>query len=353
MARKKESNSKVALKRLITILTLLNANRLPHSVNEIMEDEDVQDFFDPNISIESKKRMLRRDLQDLIALNFVEAIVEEKNRQAKSYRVNSDKKETLSKLLNLDVNRDMLVALSLSQNIFRYFDNTYLKDDLDDLNKTLTQTFSFSAPDSGGNSSNIQVKLGPTSIFSSSKSDILSNADYAISDLCKIDIEYQTIGQSKPLIMRNLEPHRLILQDDNFYLLVYNPSPDKSHKGFRTLNLMRFKDLTILEDKFEKRDTSVIDEKLKNSFGIFTAGEPETVKIIFSKEDRAMEKRLLEKNWHHSAVVKEKSDTIELTLFVNINDEFARWVLSWGNSIISVEPKSLRDRLNNINKSSW
>ena len=352
MSRKKESHTRETLRRLITILALLNANRLPHSINEILAEEEVQGYLDPTIDIESQKRMIRRDMKDLIALDFIEKVVE-KNKKAYSFRVNSDKREVFAKLLNLNIDQEMLEALLLSQNIFRYFDNTHLKTAIDELNSSLTQAFSLSSESPGETPPTIQVKLGPTSIFTESKGDILSDASYAISSCSKIDITYKSIGQSHNHTMKNLEPHRLILQDDNFYLLVFNSSDDPLQHGFRTLNLMRFKTLNILSDTFQRRDSSEIDEKIMNSFGILTSGKPENITITFSKEDKAMEKRLLEKQWHHSATIKEFDTTIELSLFVNINDEFARWILSWGNSIVSVTSDTLKEILHRISKSSW
>ena len=353
MSRKKGRTTGASLRRLVAILEIFSGYRNGLTVNDILSHPDIQDFLDMSVSHDSQRKMVQRDFKELLNFDFIESYTGAIANRVKKYQINRSKKSDFAHLLKLDVDDEMLKALLLSQDIFNYFDHTYLKEGMEALGKTINKAYNFADEHNEVISSHIKVKQGPKSIFNKPKADILSDLSYAIDIQSLINIEYQTIGQTHDYPINGIESYQLILHDDNFYLLAYNPSKDAKQRGFRTLNLMRFKNVEIVNKRFELRDTTKIEKKLSNSFGILTSGRAALIKIVFSKKDMSVVKRVLEKVWHHSAKVVEVDNIVELSMYLNMNDELARWILHWGDSVISVEPKSMRTILNNISKAKW
>jgi proteasome accessory factor B len=89
---------------------------------------------------------------------------------------------------------------------------------------------------------------------------------------------------------------------------------------------------------------------LQNSFGVFSGGTPQTIRILF---DRFASQLVRERHWHSSQKITEDKDgKLELTLTLGSFEEIERWILSWGGHARVVSPPDLVTRLKATMKKS-
>ena len=143
---------------------------------------------------------------------------------------------------------------------------------------------------------------------------------------------------------KTLEPYALKEFRNRWYLL----AKEKDGKDFflKTFGLDRILDLEISNSSF-KPEIIDIEKYFTNSFGIIYGGneQPEEVVLSFDAEQGQYIKTL---PMHHSQKVlldNEKEYRIQLTLFPTY--DFEREVLSHGERVKVISPKSFKDHLGN------
>lgn len=143
---------------------------------------------------------------------------------------------------------------------------------------------------------------------------------------------------------KTLEPYALKEFRNRWYLL----ANEKGGKGFflKTFGLDRISDLEISNSSF-KPEKIDIENYFKNSFGIIY-GENEEVEEIVLSFDSEQGQYIKTLPMHHSQKVlvdNDKEYRIQLTLFPTY--DFEREVLSHGERVKIISPKSFREHLQN------
>ncbi|MDR2463278.1 MAG: transcriptional regulator [Verrucomicrobiales bacterium] len=135
---------------------------------------------------------------------------------------------------------------------------------------------------------------------------------------------------------RRVRPYHLACADNQWYLFGF----DEERAGIRTFVLSRMKNLTVSDQVFVRPGDFSPKEYLSGSFGIFSGGKNQTVRVRFD----AFAARLVgERNWHQSQKLRPlKSGGLELTLTLSSLPEVERWILSWGEHAEVLSPSALR-----------
>lgn len=143
---------------------------------------------------------------------------------------------------------------------------------------------------------------------------------------------------------KTLEPYALKEFRNRWYLL----ANEKEGKDFflKTFGLDRISDLEISNSSF-KSEKIDIENYFKNSFGIIYGDNEEVEEIVLSF-DAEQGQYIKTLPMHHSQKVlidNDKEYRIQLTLFPTY--DFEREVLSHGERVKIISPKSFRDHLQN------
>ncbi|MDR1191308.1 MAG: WYL domain-containing protein [Verrucomicrobiales bacterium] len=145
---------------------------------------------------------------------------------------------------------------------------------------------------------------------------------------------------------RRVRPCHLTCADNQWYLLGF----DEARAGIRTFVLSRMNNLTVSDRHFTRPRDFSPREFLAGSFGIFSGGKKQTVRVRF---DAFAARLVSERNWHASQKIKWlKNGDLELTLTLSSLPEVERWILSWGDHAEALAPKELRARLKVISKNN-
>lgn len=167
---------------------------------------------------------------------------------------------------------------------------------------------------------------------------LLQRLAMAIRQRKQIVFDYKRPDEMK-FARRHARPYELVSFDRQWYLITF----DLNRKAMRTFVPSRLKDLVITDTRFTKpRDFSAA-KHLKNSFGIFSGGNPQAITIEF---DRFGAQLIRERQWHPSQQIRDLSGgRLELTLTLGSFEEIERWILSWGYHARVVAPSELASRL--------
>src|SRR5262249_43927059 len=104
---------------------------------------------------------------------------------------------------------------------------------------------------------------------------IFRNASLAVQSCREIEINYLKLEAIKSE-KRRLRPYHLACINNQWYLFGF----DLLRGAIRTFVLSRMKKLTVLATTFERPIFS-LDQFLKGSFGVFSGGEVQEIKIWF------------------------------------------------------------------------
>jgi proteasome accessory factor B len=140
---------------------------------------------------------------------------------------------------------------------------------------------------------------------------------------------------SPPGELRRVRPYHLASIGNQWYLFGY----DLMRTDIRKFVPARMTNLRVLETRFERPKNFSVDKYLKGSFGVFSGGELQTVKIRF---DAFAARLVKEKRWHHSQQIRDlKNGEIEVTFELSSFVEIVPWILGWGRHARAVAPKEL------------
>lgn len=160
----------------------------------------------------------------------------------------------------------------------------------------------------------------------------------------RVEIEYFA-ASTKSSSSRLIEPYKLIEQDSAWYLMAFC----LLRKGLRLFAVHRISKITLLNEKFELLDESIIQQWLDTTFKIENRGKMWLVKIHFSPEAALY---IRERRWHPQQGIHNLKDGSCILIFPTLSlEEAQRWVLSYGAQAKVLEPVELADLVMNEMKS--
>jgi len=140
-------------------------------------------------------------------------------------------------------------------------------------------------------------------------------------------------------------PVALCWNDDNYYLVVYNP---KFEIPFATFRVDRMTDVVMLDEKADKYDKAQfkITNYIKQNFGMFT-GETVTAKIEF---DESLVSVVLDQFGADTQLFKSGDKQFTIRTEVSASPVFLGWIFQFGDLAEILEPESLRDAMQKMLK---
>ncbi|MDR1895541.1 MAG: WYL domain-containing protein [Prevotellaceae bacterium] len=166
---------------------------------------------------------------------------------------------------------------------------------------------------------------------------------YAIKNSQEVRFSYSKF-QGNDFSERHLEPYALKEARGRWYAI----GRSVGQKDMKSYGLDRITDLEITDSRF-KKDTSVkLQEKFRDSFGIYSSDEypVEDVVLSFDAEDGHYLKSL---PLHSSQeIIKDDDNEFIIRLHLKITHDFVMEILSRSWSLKVIEPASLREQVREI-----
>lgn len=170
--------------------------------------------------------------------------------------------------------------------------------------------------------------------------------DYSAQDK-EIRIVNQAIAESRALKVRyhsahsgrdyewRVHPYGIVV----FGMSLYCVGRLVDRGEVRTLKMERLLGVEMTGETFERPDDFSLQEYLHGSFGVFTSGKQQTVKVRFT-DWAAVNVRELQ--WHPSqTLVEDAPDHVIAQFELADTTEFKRWVLGFGRHATVLAPKEL------------
>lgn len=154
----------------------------------------------------------------------------------------------------------------------------------------------------------------------------------------KVHIEYDapTTGRVSE---RTVHPYRLHYAHDTWYLI----ARCELRRDVRAFVVRRMRRVELLRERYAPDPAFDVDAYIDGMFLQNTGGEPRTVQIRFSSGQAPW---IRERRWHATQEIEEHPDgSLTLTMRVASLDAVASWVLHYGRDAEVLEPRELRERV--------
>lgn len=167
---------------------------------------------------------------------------------------------------------------------------------------------------------------------------LFQTVSQAVLKSVELELEYRKL-ESKSYEPRRVRPFHIACLENQWYLF----AEDLERKGLRTFALPRMRSVQSTTKHFRRPADFSITKVLSGSFGVFSGGKRERVRLEF---DPFAARLVSERTWHESQRIREAKDgSIRLQLELGGLEEIQRWVLSWGKHVRVLEPVKLRERI--------
>lgn len=153
----------------------------------------------------------------------------------------------------------------------------------------------------------------------------------------KVNIEYTSASSGKS--NRIIHPYKIITRGELKYLVCYCEKRDK----ILTLKLVRFGEVEILEDIFNKPSEVVLKEMIKgNKIGLIS-GEDIKVKLLIKPPfAQSVSDRIYSSD---QTIIKNDDESIIFEATLNGKEDTKRWILSMKNNVKVLEPEEIRSEI--------
>jgi proteasome accessory factor B len=165
----------------------------------------------------------------------------------------------------------------------------------------------------------------------------------------ELEIEYAKVNESVHDGAKDAEPGRRLVEplhaaciDQGWYLLAW----DRKRTDIRTFALRRIREIRMTGTTFKPRRFDV-KKHLKHSFGAFSSGKPEHIRLRFWGRAAVVVQEFL---WHPSQSFEKvpgHPEMIDMTITVSRSPRLLGWIGEWLGEVAVLEPISLRDEFRN------
>jgi len=156
----------------------------------------------------------------------------------------------------------------------------------------------------------------------------------AMADGRVLDIRYRSASRGRVIAAR-FHPYGLVFFGVNLYCIGHLEEYDE----VRTLKVARFLGVEITSETFDKPATFSLAAYTRGSFGVFSPGGLETIKVRFTGWAAT---NVREHQWHPSQkIVKDTARQLVATFDLSDTTEFKRWLLGYGRHAVVLKPERL------------
>jgi proteasome accessory factor B len=168
--------------------------------------------------------------------------------------------------------------------------------------------------------------------------ELFNQVNQAVCRSQELQFEYRKLNSNR-YESRTIHPYHLGCIENQWYLFGH----DLARKDMRTFVLPRMRQVRVTGNRFVRPPDFSVSKHLAGSFGVFSGGKPELIRIWF---DSFTAQLIRERTWHQSQKIKElPNGEIELTVKLANTPEIFRWILSWGEHARVLAPEHLRTSL--------
>lgn len=164
----------------------------------------------------------------------------------------------------------------------------------------------------------------------------------AIQERREISFDYHKLAASQSEL-RTVRPYHVGQVEHGWYLIAY----DLKRKSMRTFALQRISDLKISKKTFSRDSKFNAVEYLGSAFGIWNYDESTAKEYQIRVRFEGYAARIVaERQWHATQkIVQLEEGCIEFQATLSGLEEIRRWILSWGSKACVLEPRELRESI--------
>lgn len=187
--------------------------------------------------------------------------------------------------------------------------------------------------------------LGTPAKSYSPQKGILKTINRAILEHRVLEIQYQSLGQTKPRT-RQIRPYAVVFFQASLYIVADACEVKTSEDPVRHLKLDRFLKARALDEWFQPRQGMDIESHLQSNIGIFSGGSPRNFRIRLSPHAGRW---VSEEPWHTSQKLTQQANgRVLLTIQAAHEMEIIPRVLALGPEAEVLSPKSCRRQMDKM-----
>jgi len=217
---------------------------------------------------------------------------------------------------------------------------TQLPENEDDTDPEAYKLQDYNQPDIHEDS--ITFRLRDTGIVNRD-AEAFTALDRAIRKHCVCSITYQPAG-IEPETILIFEPYHLYFWTRSWYVI----GRCQNAKAQRMLKLTRIQEISLSSDTFIRPSGFSPREYLGNAWGLIPSGPDIRVAVRFSPR---VARNVREVQWHPTQKCVDLPDgSLYYEVVVSGIDEIAWWIAGYGDQVIVLEPRELRERFQTLGK---
>jgi proteasome accessory factor B len=168
------------------------------------------------------------------------------------------------------------------------------------------------------------------------KAELIDELMVGIEDRRAVFITYQSLQATEP-VTYDIYPYGLIYHRGSLYLVGWSPQREEICHW----KVSRIEDAEVTQVPFQRPDDFNLEQHLAKSFGVYHGDGNVKIKVQFAS---AVARYVSESNWHDSQKLTPQKDGSVLAEFqLSDTEEIKRWIMSFGQHAVVVEPESLRN----------
>jgi proteasome accessory factor B len=172
----------------------------------------------------------------------------------------------------------------------------------------------------------------------SRKADLIDDLMVAIEDRRAVFITYQSLRATEP-VTYDIYPYGLTYHRGSLYLVGRSPQRGE----IRHWKVDRIEDAKLEEFRFNRPEDFDLRGHFAKSFGVFHGDGDVHVKVRFSP---TVARYVSESKWHESQkLLRQKDGSLLAEFDLSATEEIKRWILSFGQHAVVLEPKELQQEI--------
>lgn len=170
--------------------------------------------------------------------------------------------------------------------------------------------------------------------------NFLNDIQYALAHQRVLKINYHSLWKDQETC-REVEPVGLFYYSVSWHLIAHC----RLRNAYRDFRIDRIKNLELTDKSYLKNEKFTIEDYFEE---MISDSDLEKVIVKFHK---SVVKVISNAKFYFGYIEEKKvNDYLEMTFLVNDSEYIARWLITFGNKIIIIKPKSLHNRLVELTK---
>ena len=166
------------------------------------------------------------------------------------------------------------------------------------------------------------------------KTELIDELMVGIEDRKAVFITYQSLRATEP-VTYDVYPYGLIYHRGALFLVGRSPHREEICHW----KVSRIEDAEVTQVHFHRPDDFDLQQHLAKSFGVYHGDGDVKIKVQFAP---AVARYVCESNWHESQkLVQQKDGSVVAEFQLSDTEEIKRWIMSFGQHAVVVEPDSL------------